>query len=202
MLDQQKKTTTEYAVYFDKGRNMLTRHMLTPLEMISTTNDLGEMKIYYPKTNQVKFQRVKDMSSKSSPIYYFANNLTDHLGLADEGFTLVERKYEDNFLVTLWKAPQQIQQIDRVKMVFEMANPIYAEYLEKQGKVVKKIYYLNYQDLYTFKMPLKIIEIAFKPNGDSIVNRTIFSNIEVSNAPKSEFFNFKIPDNAIPLQAK
>lgn len=202
ILDKGKKLSSETGVYFDKVKTTIVKHITLPEEAVTATNALGETEIYYPKTNHVSFLHLESMSSKRNLIYYFANNFTDHLGLADEGFSLISRNYEDNYLVTMWQAPASIHQIDKVKMVFEQGIPIFAEYLNVEGKSQKKIYYSQYQDLYSFRMPMKVIEISYKPSGDSIVSRTIFSDMQISGTPNSEYFNFKTPDDAIPMEKK
>jgi hypothetical protein len=89
--------------------------------------------------------------------------------------------------------------IDKVKMVFENRLPVYTEYQSLKSKVIKKIYYTNYKDFSQFRLPLKIIEINYLPSGDSIVTRTLFSNVKASSSGDDDYFNFKIPENAKPL---
>jgi hypothetical protein len=139
------------------------------------------------------------MSSKRNLIYYFANNLTDHLGLADEGFSLISNTFEDRYYVTLWKAPSILGGIETVKMVFDNGFPIYSEYKANKEKILKKIYYLSYNDFARFRLPSKIIEISYLPKGDSIISRTAFSDVKVSSTADNSYFNFKIPEDAKPL---
>ena len=200
IIIKKKKTQSIYNVYFDKEKNTIVKHIEKPVEMITSTNAFGELSIYYPKLNQVSFQQVNSSSSKLNLIYYFANNQTDHLGLAEEGFQLESKKYENDFLITIWKSTNNLLYIDQVKMVFDKGIPIFAAYLDTEEKVLKKIYYSNYIDLNSFRLPSRIIEISYTSSTDSIVNRTIFSNIEVSNLPNSNYFNFKAPEDATPVQ--
>ena len=146
--------------------------------------------------------QTNDLSTKNELIYYFTNNLTDQLGLADEGFSLVERNFDDKYLVTIWKAPATMELIEKVKMVFDGPNPIYAEYISQKNDVIKKIYYTQYNDYNSFRLPLRITEISYTQPGDSTIKRTIFSDVNVSYTANSDFFNFKIPDNAEPIKKK
>jgi hypothetical protein len=66
---------------------------------------------------------------------------------------------------------------------------------------MKKIYYTNYQDFTQFRLPLKIIEISYLPSGDSVINRTQFSEVKLASVPENKYFNFKIPDNAKPIES-
>jgi hypothetical protein len=49
---------------------------------------------------------------------------------------------------------------------------------------------------------MKIIEISYKPSGDSIISRTVFSDVNVSSAADNSYFNFKIPDDAQSVSAE
>lgn len=202
VLENHKKITNFLDLYFDKEKSTLTKHLFKPHELITMANSLGEMKIYYPESNEVAYKQSPEYSSLRNIVYYFSNNNTDHLGLVDEGFNLVSQNYENSYLVTVWKSPDNLNLIDRVKMVFEGANPIYAEYTDKKGAILKRIYYSSYSNFSTFRLPLRITEINYQPTGDSIVNRSLFSKVRVTSTPESDFFNFKIPDDAIPLQPK
>ena len=200
LLENQKKSSSILDVYYDHNKNTITKYIHSPEEMILVTNQLGEIKIYYPTTNQVAYKQSDELSSSKNFIYYFSNNLTDDLGLENEGFNLMSRDYDSNYMVTIWKAPAELKLIDQVKMVYEGANPIYAEYTNLKGEILKKIYYSHYTDFYSFRMPLRITEVAFRSDGDSTLNRTIISDVKVSTLPENDYFNFKIPDDALPIK--
>ena len=204
ILENKNKQTTVIDLFFDKDKQTITKYYHSSPDYILVVNALGEIKIYYPKRNEVVFKQITEMSSKRNLIYYFANNLTDHLGLADEGFTLVSNAFEDQYYVTLWKAPSVlngINGVETVKIVFDNGLPIYSEYKANKEKIMRKIYYINYNDFVQFRLPSKIIEINYKPMGDSIISRTIFSDVKVSSTADNSYFNFKIPDDAKPLNS-
>lgn len=201
VLENGKKISNDVDLFFDNNKQTITKHYHSSTEFVMISNALGEIKTYYPGTNEVGYKQMSELSSKRNLIYYFANNLTDHLGLAEEGFNLVSNTYENQFYVTLWKAPSILKGIETVKMVFENGLPVYSEYQANKKKILKKIYYTNYKDFSQFRLPLKIIEINYLPTGDSIINRTLFSNVKVSSSADNKYFNFKIPDNAKPVGA-
>lgn len=201
VLENGKKIGNEVDLYFDNNKQILTKDYHSATEFVMVINSLGEIKTYYPGSNEVGYKQIAELSSKRNLIYYFANNLTNDLGLVDEGFNLSSNTYENQFYVTLWTAPSFLKGIETVKMVFENGLPVYSEYQANKNKIVKKIYYTNYKDFTQFRLPLKIIEISYMPSGDSIINRTLFSNVKVSSSADGKYFNFKIPDNAKPLAA-
>ncbi|OFX53029.1 MAG: hypothetical protein A2066_15100 [Bacteroidetes bacterium GWB2_41_8] len=201
VLENGKKISNDVDLFFDNNKHTITKYYHASTEFVMVSNALGEIKTYYPATNEVGYKQMSELSSKRNLIYYFANNLTDHLGLAEEGFNLVSNTYENQFYVTLWKAPSILKGIETVKMVFDNGLPVYSEYQANKKKILKKIYYTNYKDFSQFRLPLKIIEISYLPTGDSIINRTLFSNVKVSSLADNKYFNFKIPDNAKPFGA-
>lgn len=199
VTENGKKINNEVDLYFDNDKKILTKYYHSRKSFILISNSLGEIKTYYPSSNEVAFYQARELSSKRNLVYYFANNFTDNLGLTEEGFTLSSNNIENQYDVTIWKAPFSLKGIAAVKMVFENRLPIYSEYQSNKAKILKKIFYTNYKDFISFRLPLKIIEISYLPSGDSIVTRTQFSNIRVSSSADNEYFNFKIPENAKPL---
>jgi hypothetical protein len=202
ILENRKKLTSDVDLYLDNAKKVLTKHYHSSPEYIMVINSLGEIKTYYPKSKEVDYRQFSELASERNLIYYFVNNLTDHLGLADEGFTLISNSFEGQYYITHWKSPSILKGIESVKMVFENGVPVYSEYKATNSKILRKIYYLNYQDFIQFRLPDKIVEINYLPTGDSIISRTAFSDVEIVSEPDSPYFNFKIPDDAKSINDK
>lgn len=200
ILENRNKLGTDVDWFLDNGKQMLTKYYHASPDFIIVTNSLGEIKTYYPSRNEVDYKQMSEMSSKRNLIYYFVNNLTDNLGLADEGFTLVSNAYENQYYVTVWKAPSILNGVESVKMVFDNGFPVYSEYTATRKKILRKIYYTGYEDFERFRLPLKVIEINYKPSGDSIISRTVFSDVKVSSTADNSYFDFKIPEDAKPIK--
>lgn len=199
ILENRNKLTTEVDLFLDNNRQILTKYYHSSPNFVMVSNALGEIKTYYPAKNEVDYKQIRELSSKRNLLYYFANNLTDNLGLVDEGFTLESNTFEDNYYVTQWKSPTILSGISAVKMVFDNGFPIYSEYQANKEKILKKIYYTNYKNFERFRLPMKIIEISYKASGDSIISRTEFSNVKISSSADNSYFDFKIPDDAKPI---
>ncbi|MDE5421415.1 hypothetical protein L3073_04270 [Ancylomarina sp. DW003] len=182
--------------FYDREQGVLVSSYTSPNKFIKVSNRKGELKLYIPKTNTVTFTQDITLSSENELIYYFANNQQQDLGLEREGFTMVDSRLDDKYLIFVWEAPQTMQTVKKVEIVYDGDYPIYAAYFNLEGDILKKIYYYDYFATNYFKMPTKVTEISYTPERDSIVQRTIFSNINVTNTPTSSYFNFKIPDNA------
>lgn len=202
ILENRNKLTSEIDLFFDNDKETITKYYHSYPDYIMVVNSLGEIKTYYPKRNEVAYKQITEMSSRRNLIYYFANNLTNHLGLMDEGFSLVSNTFEDQYYITLWKAPSILRGIETVKIVFDNELPIYSEYKANKKYILKKIYYTNYKDFERFRLPMKIIDISYLPSGDSIISRTVFSDVKVSSTADNLYFNFKIPENAKPVNVE
>lgn len=202
VLANKNKLTTEIDLFFDKNKQIITKYYHSSPDFIMVTNSLGEIKTYYPEKNEVDFKQISELSSKRSLIYYFVNNSTEHLGLVDEGFSLESSNFEDQYYVTNWRPPSVLSGLANVKMVFENGFPVYSEYQANKENTLKKIYYTNYKDFERFRLPMKIIEISYKPSGDSIISRTVFSDVNISSVANNSYFNFKIPENAKPVSVE
>ncbi len=199
ILENRNKITNEIDLFLDNDKQTITKYYHSSPDYIMIVNALGEIKTYYPASNEVDYKQISEMASKRNLIYYFANNLTDQLGLVDEGFNLVSNTFEEQYYVTLWKAPSILKGIETVKMVFDNGLPVYSEYKANKEKILRKIYYINYKDFVQFRLPSKIIEISYLPKGDSIISRTVFSDVNISSTPDNSYFNFKIPEDAKPI---
>lgn len=199
VLEKGNKLGTDIDLFYDTNRQIITKYYHSSPDFIMVANSLGEIKTYYPAKNEVDYRQIPEMSSTRNLIYYFANNLTDNLGLADEGFSLISNSFENQYSVTVWKAPSILSGLETVKMVFDNGLPVYSEYKANKKKITKKIYYTGYQDFDRFRLPSRIIEISYRPSGDSVISRTVFSAVKVSLSAEGPYFNFKIPENAKPI---
>lgn len=199
VLENHRKITTSVDLFLNNDKQTITKYYHASPDFIMHTNALGEIKTYYPESNEVAYRQIAGMSSKRNLLYYFANNLIDNLGLVDEGFQLVSNGYEGSYYVTVWQAPSSLQGVGSVKMVFENGLPVYSEYQASKEKIMRKIYYANYQDFRQFRLPMQIVEISYKSETDSIISRTSFSDVKVSLTDDNSYFNFKIPEDAKPI---
>lgn len=195
-LVKGKKIELEANSYYSNESGVFVTHYYYPEEFIKITNRNGEMKVYFPETKEVSLQQNYFFSSENELLHFFVNNLTEDLGLRNAGFTLMDSRYDGPYLVTSWAAPPEIPGILIIDIVYEDMRPIYSEYLNKDGKTIKKIYYSDYYYGSSFVLPRNITEIDFPSKNDSIVKRILYSNILLNKEVSSEYLNFTIPADA------
>lgn len=190
--------TNNYKVdyFYDQQQGVLISHYTQPQEFVKITNRKGELKLYFPKENKLSILQDAFFSSENELLFYFVNNQLQDLGLEKEGFYLSDMRTDEEYLVFTWLAPESLKTILKVEVVFEGEKPIYSAYYNRDEKIIRKIYYYEYIQTAHFQMPLKITEISYLNEQDSIIQRMNFSNLNISNTPSSPYFNFKIPENA------
>jgi outer membrane lipoprotein-sorting protein len=188
--------TAESASLYKGQIGEIITHYFTPKDFYKKINSKGEITIYTPEDNTVTFMQNSQYSSSTELLYFFVNNLTQDMGLKNEGFTQTGTRREDNYLITTWQSPPGMRLVSSVELVSENFLPIFAQYIDSKGKVLKKIYYYNYYNGPRFFLPQKITEITYVAEGDSTVRRTTFSDIKTGFNADENLFDFKIPEDA------
>ncbi|WP_139035370.1 hypothetical protein [Anaerophaga thermohalophila] len=184
------------AILYDGESSEIIFHYFQPEEFYKKINSLGEITIYNPGKNTVTFTQNSQYSSSNELIYYFVNNQIQDMGLRKEGFTPVNTERDGKYVVATWQAPPGMRAISTVELVFDNFLPVFAEYVDNNGKSLKKIYYYDYIHLENFSFPKKITEVAYTARQDSTVKRTTFSDICSGKDIQMDIFNFKIPSDA------
>jgi len=191
-----KLLTQDLDYYFDVEKGNLVVYGSFPQNHIKISNRLGEVKIYFPEKNSVKLLQNQFFSSENELIYYFLSNNFYDLGLAKEGFAVSDSHFDGKYQVVTWNSPVGMKKITKVVLVFENDHPVYSAYFEMNGRIVRKIFYYNYQVFRNFIMPMKVTQISYLSEKDSVIQRNTWSAIKFSGTPSSVYFNFKIPDDA------
>lgn len=192
--------TVESDYFFDIESGNLVIIGSIPKNHVKISNRLGEVKIYYPNENEVSLKQSQYFSSENELIYYFLSNNYYDLGLTNEGFRVTNTRMDGNHQVVTWAAPITMNVVSTVELVFENGQPVYAAYYNMNGNVIRKIYYYNYEIYRNFMMPMKVTQISYTSAGDSVIQRNTWSSLKVAAIPGSDFFNFKIPADAIITQ--
>jgi len=195
-VQQGKSITVKGDIYYQRNGNMVT-HFSFPREVVILANKLGETRIYDPLHNTVLRYQNEAFSTQSTQMAYFLNGNTTDMGLPQLGFVQDKTYHAQTFLVTEWKlkTPDSKALIQRVKLVYDKAMPIYMHYTDASGKLIRKVFYYNYQLLANRSFPTTTTEILYSGN-DSTVSKTTYGNFQLNTSANSPYFNFMIPANA------
>ncbi len=197
MLNKGKAITVNAEIYYqhDQGR-MITRY-LPPLDYMFISNNKGEAKVYYPATNEVMSKQGAEFDTEKSLLGFFLSNKLSDLGLGEMGFKITDTRFEDGLVISTYFPPNELLNFySKVQLVHESYKPIYIAWYGPKEKLIKKIYYYEYSSYPDFTLPLKVVEIGYAANGDSVINKMTYSQVKTGVNANSSFFNFKIPVNA------
>lgn len=186
-----KVTTVTKSVYCaNNGR--LVVHFHKPEDYYVVTNLKGETRIYMPEANEVFSDNSNALSSKDELISLFMSGRVDDLGLSLYGYKLQSSTHEDGLIKKTF-ASRDKGNAPKVEIVYENFLPIYMASLDGAGKITSKTYFTQYKPTGSFLFPTRNTTVSYVAK-DSVVTRTIYSNIRVDQEDPE--FNFEIPANA------
>jgi hypothetical protein len=136
------------------------------------------------------------LSSRGEPIYYFLTNQTEDLGLRSLGFSLTNTRVENGMIIRTYKPKDSKSKHSKVEIVHENHLPIYSAYYDSKNRVIEKIYYSDYQKLSFAAIPRRVTAISYPNAKDSIVSRTLHTNIKSGKDATSFYFDYVVPPNA------
>jgi len=196
-----KTATIKSEIAYQVAGGKMVSHFTQPNNQYIINNAKGEVSIYDPAKNTVIQQVNYIFSTETTQFYYFLNNQKSDLGLRNMGFTNKATKFEKNLMISTWIAPAKLSKsIRSVELVHNGGNPIYTKYIDGEGKVMKKVYYYNFQKVGDIEFPLAVTQIDFFTAKDSVITKTSYSDVKINEAINNELINFTIPLNAKALK--
>ena len=196
-LKDGKVVTIESDIYYQGHmRRMLTR-FIRPADYILINSSTGESKIFNPSKNEVQLLQHDFLKTGNNLLYFFFTNQLQNLGMKEAGYTLVDTQKENDSLISTYRPNNKNKTgVSKVIMVHENFAPIYAAFYNTKGWISRKIYYSDYHTYEKFLLPGRITEISFTNPKDSIITRTIFSDVKTGRLAVSDYFEFDVPENA------
>ncbi len=196
-LHRGQVAEVEADLFFQAWDGRLVTKYTRPVQEVMITNNKGELAIYNQQDNTLYRSQSLEYSSENNLIYFFLAGMTQDLGLRQMDFELMETRFEDGLMITEWFPPPSLYHLfSRIELVHEDYLPIYAGYYDAGQKLVKKVYYTNYEEFPEIVLPMNITEFNYTGGGDSIVNRVEFSDVRINQRANSPWFNFEIPEDA------
>ncbi len=187
-------------IFFDAAKGTMITHRLEPVEHYVITNHKGEAKFYFVARNEAMIKRGQHFSTSENILVYFLSGNVDDMGLNEFGYNPVSTRRDANLLISRWEPAAALESsYSAIELVHEDGLPIYIGYYvrhNREERLLKKIYYSHYQQFSDFDLPLQIVEFNYFPSGDSLVNRTRYSEIKTGRKSLGNLSNFKIPYDA------
>lgn len=196
-LQGGRAATVEAELFYQSLDGRMVTVFQQPYHQVMVTNKQGELSVYRPGENTVYRRQSMEYSSENNLVYFFLEGKTHDLGLREMGFTQTKTEFEDGLLITHWMPPAAMGHLfSHIKLVHEDYMPIHAAYYDASRKLVKKVYYSNYEVFPQIILPMTITEFNYLPGGDSIVSRVQFSEVYLNRQAVSSWFDFSIPHDA------
>ena len=194
---------TQAEVYYNLSKNEIVVDNQYPTKFVMKTNNKGEAKIYFPERNEVMVEQQAVYAAESDLLFFFLSGKATDMGLAEQGYQLVETRYDQELMITEWTPPLVMsEQIKSVELVLNNYLPVYYEFIGADEQVINKAYFSNYQPVEAYMVPLRITEIEYLPQQDSLVSRIDYTDLKIGAMVDENFINYQIPTDAKPIKLK
>lgn len=189
-----KRMTSERSLYLHPDGKLVSVQY-KPSYLISLSNNLGEMRSYNPKTNEVMVINDKGMASEQEMVVMFASGRYVDMSLPQQGYRQSAIRNEDGMIIKTFVPTNNTVAIAKVELVLQNQLPICMLYYNTKNECIRKVYYSQYE-YGRIPMPMRITEIDYPSKTDSIVRLSTYTNLLIGNDAKSEMFDWQIPSDA------
>lgn len=195
-----KMSVTKAQIFYNSDGGMIS-YYTEPDEVFISNTKKGDVVMYNIKDNTVLQRQNYLFSTENNQLYFFLENNKTDLGLSRMGFAITNTKFEDGLKITTWIPPMQMRSsVSKVELVHNKNNPVFLGYYDVTGGFQKKVYFYKYENHNGISIPTNLTQISFATPIDSIVSKTVYSNIKFDEAVTDEYFNFQIPSTAVVIK--
>jgi hypothetical protein len=196
-LTNEKVIVVKADVSFQYREGKMVTHYIYPFDYIVITNKKGEAQVYDPKKNTLSLKRGLLFSTDIDIINLFLTERYADLGMKDMNYKMVASKKDKGYIVSTWLSEKNIGKTQqKIELAHDNSLPVYMAIYDENSKISKKIYYSNYSLQGNYYIPIRITEISYIANGDSIINKKEYSSFKLGLEAQGGYANFKIPQNA------
>lgn len=192
-----KKVTATKSLYLSPDGRLVSE-VHRPQHIITTTNALGEMKMYNPVDNTVMLTDDKEVASSKDIVSIFASGRFVDMDLPMYGYTQSGIRQQDGMTIKTFEPKSKTSGAAKVELVFERHLPVCMVYYGPKGKAVRKVYFSRYE-LGRVPMPMRITEVEYTSPTDSLIRLSTYSNLVIGAEAQSEMFDFQVPSDAVKI---
>ena len=195
-VSEGKVTTTRKHVCCTSGGRLVS-HFFMPLEYYAIELSKGEARYWLPGSNQVYTEHTGSTSSKDEVLYIFLSRMVQDMGLLQYGYTLKSSVAEKDGYLKKTFVTDNPDNTPVVEVVYKDFQPVYMAYRNTDGRLRGRWYYSNYKSVGRISVPSRTTEILYPSPKDSIVTRSIYSNLVADS--DDPLATFEIPSDAKPM---
>lgn len=194
-----KLTTTRKHVCCQSGGRLVS-FVSYPSEYYLIEEASGESRMYIPASNEYYTNHKGMLSGKGDLLSIFLSRAVYDMGLGAFGYTLKSTRTDgDGYLIRTF-VTGKAGAAPVVDLVFKDFMPVCILYKSSDGTVRGKVFLSDYRTVKRFAFPCRTTEIMYMAKNDSLVSRTIYSNLKVDE--DDSLFDFVIPSDARPVSLK
>lgn len=195
-----KMSITKAQIFYNADGDMIS-YYTEPDEVYISNTKKGDVIMYNIRENTVIQRQNYLFSTENNQLYFFLEKNKSDLGLSRMGFAITNTRFEDGLKITTWVPPLQMRSsVSKVELVHNKNNPVFLGYYDAAGGFQKKVYFYKYETYYGISIPTNLTQISFASPKDSIVSKTIYSNIKFDEEVTDEYFNFQIPSSVVVIK--
>ena len=198
-LKDGKVITLQSYTYYQSLGGQMTVHFTYPLEELVFTNIRGEYKQYNPASNSVYVAEGLEYSTRTNYLHQFLSFKTRDMGLSEMNYKQASNKLEDGMLVSEWRNNNLEGMVLKVKLVHEKNLPIFIANYEND-ELVSKTFYSKYESFEGITLPMRITEVTYLPEGDSLITKRDFSDVKFNEFVNDTYLKYQIPNTAKLLE--
>ncbi len=192
-----KKTSVTADIYYQAADGKMITHYIVPSGQFMITNDKGELQVYNRNDNTLFRVRDEQYGTRNTLLYHFLSGAYQDMGLRGMGFSRTSTRFEHGLVISFWNPPANLQGVlQGIELVHEAGLPVYAAYYNVDKRIIRKVYYTEYQYFDLLALPMSVIEFNYLPGGDSLVSRINIKDVYTGRQAGSRWQDFEIPSNA------
>lgn len=198
LADGKHSKLSADVAYDASGGRLITKYTY-PTKYYVVANNLGEIKVFVPDSNQVRISQNNSYSTEENLLFLFLNNHQSDLRLKSIGCSLLDTKFDGDLMISYWKPPAHMSKsIGKIELVHRKYDPIYICYYGPKFKPQRKVYFSKYKQITEHKrMPMRMTEIMFLHDiKDSVITKTEYSELKLNNLVDQSLLKFTVPADA------
>lgn len=184
--DDGRKSLTKGVVYYDKNIKELIYRVSFPQPEIWVVADTSIFKF----KGDTLYERISIPSVNEFTVFHLSlNSGMSDFGLKKSMFKASKVEKKNDFVLTYWKIPDQVEtSIDHVVVAKKENRLESVVMVGDESEILSRQFYRDYLKIGAFEFPQQIVQIVPGEDGKQNYQVTDFSNIMINDMDHEELF--------------
>jgi len=176
--------------YYDKTIQKLVYVNTFPLNEVWVSVDTSLYKIV---DNKVMARYSSPPISIFSIFHLALTSQINNYGLKSSTFTISKVEKQTDMVITTWLPPASLAKIAGKVLISNKSNTLFGiVFMDKNGIVVRKQFFSNYQNVKGVEFPMEITDITYT-NEKENYQVTTYKNVNIDETTDNLYFDYPIP---------